>query len=171
MSIAISTAFVGSLCLAAASIWAGMMDLTTMKIRNEIVIFLFAAYAALAPLAGFSLGSIGLSFLVALCVMACMFVFFGFGWIGGGDAKLIPAIALWLGADHTLSYVFITAVFGGLLTLVVLLFRKFPLPAVLVEIPWIARLHSIEKGVPYGVAIAASALAILPHTPWMTGVM
>jgi prepilin peptidase CpaA len=171
MTIAVSTAFVGSLCLAAASIWAGMMDLTTMKIRNEIVIFLFAAYAALAPLAGFSFGSISLSFVVALGVMACMFVFFAFGWIGGGDAKLISVIALWLGADYTLSYIFITAVLGGLLTLVILLFRSTPLPASLLEIRWVAKLHSIGSGIPYGVAIAAGALLILPRTPWMTGVI
>lgn len=171
MTIAISTAYVGSLCLAATAIWAGMMDLTTMKIRNEIVIFLFAAYAALAPLAGFSFGSISLSFLVALGVMACMFVFFGFGWIGGGDAKLITVVALWLGADHTLSYVFTTAVLGGLLTLVIVLFRSVPLPRSLHDIPWIARLHSIKSGIPYGVAIAAGALLILPRTPWMTGVI
>jgi prepilin peptidase CpaA len=169
MTIAVSTAFLGSLCLAAASIWAGMMDLTTMKIRNEIVVFLFATYAALAPLAGFSFGSIGLNFLVALGVMACMFVFFG--WIGGGDAKVMSVIALWLGADYMLSYVVITAFLGGVLTVGILLFRSTPLPAVLLDVPWIARLHSISSGVPYGVAIAAGALLILPQTPWMTGVI
>lgn len=171
MTIAISTAFFGSICLAAATIWAGMMDLTTMRIRNELVIFLFATYAALAPLAGFSFGSIGLSFLVALLVMTCMFIFFCFGWIGGGDAKLISVISLWLGADHTLPYVLSTAILGGFLTIGILAFRRMPLPASLLEIPWVARLHSMSSGVPYGVAIAAAALFILPSTPWMTGVI
>lgn len=171
MTIAITTAFVGSMCLAAAAIWAGMMDLTTMKIRNEIVIFLVAAYAALAPLAGFSFGAIGLSFLVALCVFVCAFVLFGLGWIGGGDAKLITVIALWLGFDHTLSYILITAILGGLLTLAILLFRSMSLPPSVLNVRWIARLHSIRSGIPYGVAIAAGALVILPRTPWMTGVI
>jgi prepilin peptidase CpaA len=170
MLISISTAFLGSICLAAASIWAGVMDLTTMKIRNEIVIFLFAAYAALAPLAGFNIGSIALSFLVALSVMICLFAFFSFGLIGGGDAKLMAVIALWLGADQTLEYLVSTALLGGLLTFGILVFRTMPLPIFLVEIPWVARLHSFEKKVPYGVAIAASALLILPQTPWVTGV-
>jgi prepilin peptidase CpaA len=171
MSIALSTAFLGTMCLAFTSIWAGMMDLKTMKIRNEIVIFLLAAYAALAPLAGFSFGLIGLSFVVALGVMVCAFAMFGFGWIGGGDAKLMSVIALWLGADQTLPYVLSTAILGGFLTLGILLFRTMPLPVALIRIPWVARLHSIETGIPYGVAIAAGALVVLPHTPWMTGVI
>ena len=169
MIISISTAFIGSICLAAAAIWAGVMDLTTMRIRNEIVIFLFAAYAALAPLAGFNIGSIAVSFLAALVVMIALFVFFSFGWVGGGDAKLIAVIALWLGADQTLAYLVTTTILGGLFTFGILVFRTMPLPVFLVEIPWVARLHSLEKKIPYGVAIAASALLILPETPWMTG--
>jgi prepilin peptidase CpaA len=170
MTIPVCTAFVGTLCLAFTSIWAGMMDLTTMKIRNELVIFLAATYVALAPLAGFSLGSIGLSFAVALGVMAFMLVCFGFGWVGGGDAKLMTVVALWLGADHTLSYILVTAMLGGFLTLGILAFRVTPLPVTLINIPWIARLHSITTGIPYGVAISVGALVILPETAWMTGV-
>jgi len=170
MSISVSTAFIGSACLAAAAIWAGIMDLTTMKIRNEIVIFLFAVYAALAPLAGFNYAIIAISLLVALVVMVCFFIFFSFGWIGGGDAKLMAVIVLWLGADQTPLYLLTTTLLGGLLTLGILMFRMVPLPASLLEISWVARLHSFEKGIPYGVAIAASALLILPQTPWMTGV-
>jgi len=170
MIISTSTAFIGSICLAAASIWAGIMDLKTMKIRNEIVIFLIAAYAALAPLAGFNYGAIAVSFLVALVVMIGLFVFFSFGWIGGGDAKLMAVIALWLGADQAPVYLLSTTLLGGVLTLGILMFRQMPLPIFLVRIPWVARLHSFEQGIPYGVAIAASALLILPQTPWMTGV-
>lgn len=170
MIIPMSVAFAGSICLAGAAIWAGIMDLKTMRISNEIVIFLFAAYAALAPLAGFNYGVIALSFLVALGLMACLLVFFSFGWIGGGDAKLMTVIALWLGADQTPAYLLITTVLGGLLTFGVIMFRKLPLPLFLFQIPWVARLHSFEKGIPYGVAIAASTLLILPQTPWMTGV-
>ncbi|WP_414472843.1 prepilin peptidase [Microvirga sp. M2] len=170
MIISTSVAFIGSTCLAAAAIWAGIMDLKTMKIRNEIVIFLFAAYAALAPLAGFNYGAIALSLLVALGVMVGLFLFFSLGWIGGGDAKLMAVIALWLGADQTPAYLISTTILGGLLTLGILTFRAMPLPAFLVEISWVARLHSFEKGIPYGVAIAAGALLILPQTPWMTGV-
>jgi prepilin peptidase CpaA len=148
-------------------VWAGVMDLTTMKIRNEIVLFLLAAYAALAPLTGLGLEQMGMNALVALGMLGCMFVFFGLGWMGGGDAKLATAVTLWLGADHALSYVLYTALFGGVLTLGILQFRSMPLPAAYLRKPWVSRLHAAETGIPYGVAIAGAALFIFPQTPWI----
>jgi prepilin peptidase CpaA len=34
--------------------------------------------------------------------------------------------------------------------------------------PWLARLHDRRVGVPYGIALAAAALAVYPNTIWMT---
>ena len=75
-----------------------------MKIRNELVLFLLATYAVLAPLSGIGWIDIGSSVAIAAGVLIGMFVMFGLGWIGGGDAKLAAVIALWLGADHALAY-------------------------------------------------------------------
>ena len=49
-------------------------------------------------------------------VLAVTFVFFALGWIGGGDAKLAAATALWLGFDHLLKYLLYASLFGGVLT-------------------------------------------------------
>jgi prepilin peptidase CpaA len=167
MTISAVAALTASLCFAATTVWAGLMDLATMKIRNELVLFLLAIYAALAPLAGFGAVEIGLSAAAALSVLIGMFVFFGLGWIGGGDAKLAAVVVLWLGADQALTYVVYMALFGGVLTLALLQFRSIPLPASCRRIPWIAQLHAHGTGVPYGVAIASAALFIFPNTPWM----
>src|SRR3954451_20310982 len=102
MTISAFAAFTASMSFAAATVWAGIMDLATMRIRNEVVLFLLGLYAALAPLAGMGVVQIGLSAAVAAGILVCMFIFFSFGWIGGGDAKLASVIALWLGADHAL---------------------------------------------------------------------
>lgn len=168
MTISALAASTATLCFAFATIWAGMMDLITMRIRNELVLFLLAIYAALAPLAGFGVDEIGLNAAVALGVLVCMFVFFGLGWIGGGDAKLAAVVALWLGADHVMAFTIYTALFGGALTLLLLQFRALPLPAPCLRVSWITQLHARNTGVPYGVPIAAAALLILPTTPWMT---
>ncbi|SCY72871.1 A24 family peptidase [Microvirga guangxiensis] len=167
MTIPAVAALTASLCFAAATIWAGLMDLATMKIRNELVLFLLAIYAALAPLAGFGAVQIGLSAAVAFAALICTFIFFSLRWIGGGDAKLISVVILWLGAEHVLPYVLSMAIFGGVLTLILLRFRAMPLPAFCNGIPWVEKLHAKETGVPYGVAIAAAALFIFPSTPWM----
>ena len=42
-----------------------------------------------------------------------------------------------------------------------------PLPAVLAEQEWAKRLHRLDGGVPYGIALAAAALVIYPDTLWM----
>ena len=42
-----------------------------------------------------------------------------------------------------------------------------PLPALLAGQDWVERLHQKDAGVPYGIALAAAALAVYPDTPWM----
>ena len=54
----------------------------------------------------------------ALCaVLVVTFVFFARGWIGGGDAKLAAATALWLGFDQLLNYLIFASILGGVLTI------------------------------------------------------
>ena len=100
-------------------------------------------------------------------VLVVSFIFFARGWIGGGDAKLAAATALWLGFDQLLNYVIVASLFGGLLTLAILRFRLMPLPAWLASQEWAKRLHRMDTGVPYGIALALAALVIYPDTPWM----
>jgi prepilin peptidase CpaA len=168
MTISATAAFLASLSFISATVWAGAMDLATMRIRNEIILLLLGAYAALAPLTGLDAIEIGWSAAAASAVFICMFIFFGLGWIGGGDAKLASVIALWLGPDHVPTYLIYTALFGGILTLIILQFRLVALPAFCLDIRWIRRLHARESGVPYGVAIASAAVFVFPDASWMS---
>ncbi|MET0530900.1 MAG: prepilin peptidase [Microvirga sp.] len=167
MSLSLGVSIAASLCFVVAVLWAAVADLVTMKIRNQLVLVLLAGYVVLAPLSGMGLADIGWSIAVANGVLAGMFVLFGFGWIGGGDAKFAAVIALWLGADQALAYVLCTALFGGILTIFLLQFRVRVLPVQCLTVSWIVRLHAPQTGVPYGVAIAAAALFIFPETLWM----
>ena len=103
-------------------------------------------------------------------VLLVAFGFFTRGWIGGGDAKLAAATALWLGFDHLLPYLVYASLFGGALTLLLVQFRLSPLPAPLARQEWLERLHRKDAGVPYGIALAAAALAVYPETPWMAAI-
>lgn len=171
MTISAVCAFAASLCFVLATVWAGAADLTTMKIRNELVLLLFAAYFALAPLSGFGAAEIGLNAAAATGVLAGTYVLFAMGWIGGGDAKLMAVVVLWLGVDQALPYVFYMAIFGGVLTLILLQFRSLPLPAPWTRVSWITKLHSPASGVPYGIAISSAALYVFPSTTWMTALL
>ncbi len=149
--------------------FAASSDLFTMTISNRLSLALAAGFFLLTPLMGIGLASFGLHVGAAALVLVVAFVFFTQGWIGGGDAKLAAATALWFGFDHLLDYLIYASLFGGALTLLILQFRKLPLPATLARQAWIQRLHDSAGGVPYGIALAAAALAVYPKTVWMPG--
>jgi prepilin peptidase CpaA len=142
-------------------------DIVSMTIPNRLVLALLAGFIVLVPIVGMDLETLAFHLLSAAVVLAVAFTFFAFGWIGGGDAKFAAVIALWLGWSHTLEFAVTSAVFGGALTLAVLTFRRRMLPAFALRQPWLFRLHDPAAGVPYGVALAAAALVVYPHTIWM----
>jgi prepilin peptidase CpaA len=155
--------FVFPLCM----IVAAVSDLMTMTIGNRLNLMLAAAFLVLALLSGMDLPTIGIHVAVAAAVLALAFACFAFGWVGGGDAKFAAATVLWLGWPEALSFIALASVFGGMLTLTILAFRRAVLPGFVVRQPWIARLHHEESGVPYGVALAAAGLAVYPATSWI----
>jgi prepilin peptidase CpaA len=147
--------------------FAASSDLITMTISNRVSIILVAGFFVLALIVGLSpmliLAHVG----AAALVLIIAFVFFARGWIGGGDAKLAAATALWLGFDHLLDYVLFASLFGGVLTLLLLRARTVPLPGLLLGQQWAEQLHHKDSGVPYGIALAAAALVVYPDTMWM----
>ena len=147
--------------------FAASSDLFTMTISNRLSIALAAGFFLLALVAGMSLDVIGMHVAAGALVLAVAFGFFSQGWIGGGDAKLAAATALWFGFEHLMDYMLHAAIFGGVLTLLLLQFRKYPLPLFMIRQPWIQRLHEKGGGVPYGIALAAAALLVYPQTQWM----
>jgi prepilin peptidase CpaA len=149
--------------------FAASSDLFTMTISNRLSLALTAGFFLLTLVTGMSLAAIGMHLAAAALVLLVTFGFFSRGWIGGGDAKLAAATALWFGFDFLLDYMIYASLFGGALTLFLIQFRKLPLPAVLARQKWIMRLHEAGGGVPYGIALAAAALIVYPKTGWMPG--
>ncbi len=84
---------------------------------------------------------------------------------GAGDAKFVSALTLFMGSDHLLSFVLVTALAGGVLAIVGLLSN----PRRVREAMSAGGGGGIAtKGVPYGVAIAIGAAvtigyALFPH--------
>jgi prepilin peptidase CpaA len=147
--------------------FAASSDLFTMTISNRVTAILVIGFFALALYSGMNLQAVMSHAGAALAVLAVAFGFFARGWIGGGDAKLAAATALWLGFDHLMDYLLYASILGGILTLAIIRFRLIPLPAVLAEQQWVKRLHRLDGGVPYGIALAAAGLLIYPETAWV----
>jgi prepilin peptidase CpaA len=149
--------------------FAASTDLFTMTISNRVSIVLVAGFFALALLDGMAAVEIGNHVAAGALVLAVGFGFFARGWIGGGDAKLAAAIALWFGWAHLGDYLLCASLLGGVLTFALIEFRRRTLPPLLAGQVWLARLHEPDGGVPYGIALAAAALIIYPSTVWITG--
>ena len=148
--------------------FAASSDLLTMTIANRVSLLLAAGFLLLAVMTGMPAAEILWHVGAGSVVLVIAFIFFACGWIGGGDAKLAAATALWLGFAHLFDYLIYSSLLGGVLTVALIQFRMLPLPAVLTGREWIERLHRRGGGVPYGIALAIAALLIYPHTEWMT---
>ncbi len=147
--------------------FAAASDLLTMTISNRISLLLVAGFAVLAALGGMTGGDLLEHTAAALIVLAAAFGCFAMGWIGGGDAKIASAAALWLGLSHLLNYFLYASLFGGALTLLLIQFRQWPLPQALGNQDWLIRLHVKDADIPYGIALALGALMIYPETEWI----
>lgn len=145
--------------------YSALSDIFTMTIANWISGLLVAAFLGLAVAGGLSVHDIALDHLACgLAVLVLTFGLFAFGWIGGGDAKLAAATAVWIGWTGLSNYGLLASLFGAALTFGILYFRKVDLPEPWLAKAWIARLHKKGAGVPYGVALACAGLTLYPET-------
>ncbi len=144
--------------------FSAMSDLVTMTISNRVSIALVAGFIVMGLLAGIPLPILGWHLLTGFIVLLLTFAMFATGWIGGGDAKLAAATAVWLGSQNLLEYFIFATLLGGALTLSMLTLRNYPWPAVLDSVPWIARLYRVDKGIPYGIALGMAGLIVYPST-------
>jgi prepilin peptidase CpaA len=150
--------------------FAAASDLFTMRISNRVSILLAAAFLALAVASGMAPYDIFSHFGAGALVLVIAFGCFSMGWVGGGDAKVAAAAALWFGFGHLMNYLLYASLFGGVLTILLLQMRQWPLPLALTGQSWLLRLHAKESGIPYGIALAIGALMIYPETDWVKAV-
>ena len=147
--------------------FAASSDLFTMTISNKLSLALAAGFFLLVIVTGMGFAAIGMHLAAAALVLVVAFILFTQGWIGGGDAKLAAAAALWFGFGYLLDFLVYASLLGGALTLILIQFRRWPLPGLLARQHWIMRLHDKAGGVPDGIALAAAALIVYPKTGWM----
>ena len=135
--------------LAITLVFAAVVDVKTFTISNRLNAFI----ALLAPLFWWSTGldfwpDAAIQMGVAVIVFALLAAAFYAGMMGGGDVKLAAALALWFSPISTMKFLILMSIAGGVLTLVVVAIHR-------------AGKKEGKPQVPYGVAIALGALAIL----------
>nr|WP_276562503.1 prepilin peptidase [Hoeflea prorocentri] len=148
------------LCLA----FAAISDALTMTIPNRVSVILLATFAIVAPIAGLPWQDYAMHFAAGLIVFVVCFGLFGIGVMGGGDAKLLTATAVWFGLNmELLDFLVAVAMIGGLLTILLVICR---LPAFAIyRFGPVSHLLEPKAGIPYGIAIGIAALICYPQSP------
>jgi prepilin peptidase CpaA len=136
-------------CLAIALLVAAVTDIRRRQIDN----WLNAAIAATAPLFWWASGlalwpDVAWQLGVAAVTFAALAVLFAIRAMGGGDVKLLTALALWIQPVWFMRLLVVMALVGGVLTLVLGAWH-------------VARRQRSKLAIPYGVAISAAGLWVL----------
>jgi prepilin peptidase CpaA len=135
--------------LAAILVVAAVIDVRTFTISNRLNL----TVALLAPLYWLSVAlspwpGMAVQLAAATTVFIVLAGAFYAGMMGGGDVKLAAALALWFPPAATVKFLVLMSIAGGVLTLVVLLWHR-------------AKDREGRPEIPYGVAIAFGAIAVL----------
>jgi prepilin peptidase CpaA len=145
--------------------FAAITDLFTMTIPNRVSVFLMGTFFAIAPLSGMDWYTFGWSLTAGFAVFCVCFALFALNIMGGGDAKLLSASALWFGFNVSLAlFILSVALVGGILTVAILLLRSRSQEIMASGIP-IPDSLLVAKKVPYGIAIAIAGLLTYPEAP------
>jgi prepilin peptidase CpaA len=149
---------------------ASVRDIVSYTIPNWVSLALAIAFVPAALICGVApmplIEAVGLGVAMLIVGMAL----FALKWMGGGDAKLLAAASLWLGIPGFAPFLLYTGLAGGVLALGLLALRSaWVRPLALAGPAWVGRLATPGAATPYGVAIAAGALAAFPHGLLMVG--
>ena len=144
-------------------VYVATMDVATRLIRNEICLTL-----AILGIAGqfASPMQVAESLIAATILLLLLLVIYQRGWMGGGDVKLLVALAIGLPLMGVIQLLMITAFAGGVLALVHLMMRLLPYPRLApAGSSFVRRVYAIERWrhlrhapLPYGVAIACGGI-------------
>lgn len=157
------TGLVVTLLFAAPLMMAAYTDYSSMRIPNTVVLALMAAFFVSLPLHWQGIGVLGEHLGMFASFLAVGFVFFALGWLGGGDAKLMAAIALWLGWQDAMMFIVYTTLFGAAIALFLMLSKRFA-PVRLRTSAFGMKIYQGDKDMPYGIALAAGALYVWPSS-------
>ncbi|MBJ7536030.1 prepilin peptidase [Rhodomicrobium vannielii ATCC 17100] len=144
-------------------VWAAAVDLLTRVIPNRLVLVLAACFAVFALLAGLDAARIASHAGCALLVLVCAYGLFAASLLGGGDAKLLAVASLWIGPDALLPFLAGTALAGGALALSYIA-ADFASDILRSD----ADTRDRATAIPYGAAIAAGGLAVMPD--WLASI-
>jgi prepilin peptidase CpaA len=165
MQVAMMTAILFQSCFIFLTIYAAVSDYQRLKIPNCISLTLcglFLLYALRLD----SWADVGWHIAVGAGVFVAAVVSYAFGVFGGGDVKMIGAVALWAGPERSVEFAIWTGLLGGALGVLILaarlLVRSYPDFADRPGAAWNIARWGRDGTCPYGIPIAMAALMTVP---------
>lgn len=157
----------GGLVLLAAA-W----DVFSRRIPNLLPLIIAALYFVDAGFAG-DWAEMPWHLLCGMAVLVVGIFIFSLGWLGGGDVKLLAALAFWAGPDQLMLLLLMTCLAGGILALIYvipMIICRMPAVSGLVDwffmtvlkkpAPMLQAGKALGLQLPYGVAIAAAGFVV-----------
>lgn len=141
---------------------AAIYDAATLTIPNWISMVLVGLFPLVALCSGSDFTEIGIHLSIGFAALLAGMVLFAFNLIGGGDAKFFAAVSLFVGLSDLASYVVVVVFAGGLLALLIVGAKK--ISGFGLSMDWFLKRTRDGAVIPYGIAIAAGALVVLPET-------
>ena len=143
-------------------IYAACSDIARLIIPNWVSIALVSIFPLAALASGMAPMEIGMHLLFGAAVLVVGFFLFSGNIIGGGDAKLFAATAVWTGfQSFFMPFMYWTVVAGGVMALALLAARQL-VKAEVTGRPFLNHLLKKQNGIPYGVAIMFGGLMAIP---------
>jgi len=149
--------FVATSILALCAAFGAWLDVIDRRLPNWLCLVTALTGLALA-FAGGGAGALGSAALHGALALAVGMALFGFGWIGGGDAKFYAACAAWFPLTAGFHLVGAISLAGLAVVAVWMLYRHFMRARTPDE-------TSVQATVPYGVAIAVGAILLKAVAP------
>jgi prepilin peptidase CpaA len=148
------------LLFAGLTVAAAISDVRSLIIPNRYsltIALLYPIYVLTAPQPVNWLGGLA----VGTGIIVVGFLFYARNWIGGGDAKLLAAIGLWAGPFQLIDFLFLTAIAGGIMSIILWLrHRMLRAPALSMIFTTETDQNFTKQPMPYGVAVSIGALYV-----------
>jgi prepilin peptidase CpaA len=151
---------------------AAASDALSFRIPNWLTALTALLFFPMALATAMPLHEFGAHLLAGVLLFAVGFGFFQLNLFGGGDAKLMAAAGLWFGTSQVLPFLFMTALAGGLLGLVIgfwsMMSISWEIHAENIDLAGIGRrLRGLKPNVPYGLAFAIGGIIVFKDSWWM----
>jgi len=159
---------------------AAVIDFLRLKIPNiisgAIIGCFFASYFIHDFLGKDAMQDLSSHVMAGAIMLMIMVTLFFLRLFGGGDAKIIPAIALWTGLNGLPLFLMVTSIVGGVLAIISMILRKTEMGQSIlnkaIQYPqlqngWVNAMVKNHNVVPYGIAIAVGAVISFRHLGYL----